>query len=581
MSETRITTTNQARKPHHVHAVSELPKSLLVRPPFTSSSRSNTNRQLAYGFCPECNDLNTYYDWCSSCIYYNYISSNAVWTSGDRLLDKFIREAQRQAVSRHNFIEWIPFLRFENVTYLHGGALGDVYEAVWSDGYPQAWDYDNQKFMRYNNTKVVLKFIETPSNGVSEWFLNKIRGYIEWHQNSGDRYIIHCYGVTQDPDTQNYALVLEHAADGSLRQYYTNNRSELNWEDKLNILHMIINGLRTLHSAGILHGNLHTANILQIGNIPHISDIGLCNTADSTCTNRLFGVLPFIAPEVMLTKSYTRAADVYSFGMVLWELSTGAIPHADCPHDEQLAIAICRGLRPPITDTIPSCVATIIRRCWDGNPSNRPSVEELENIIWAWYEDVSEESGTKIAMEFKKSDALRERMLRALRGKGEGRESRSWSRWRNKRGKTVEGKLHCHPLAVYKSRVMVFPGLEEWINGKENEEAKNIGGKEDGNVKVKTNERGENDKKMKAIDGGKNNKIDSGETNKNSDGLDNGKGMKELSVKGPQNTDGVVDSGTRKKTNNLTRDKETPHKTEFSLSFGDIASSVLFKHRHH
>jgi len=52
--------------------------------------------------------------------------------------------------------------------------LGDVYEAVWSDGYPQAWDYDNQKFMRYKDTKVVLKFIEAASSGVSEWFLNKV-----------------------------------------------------------------------------------------------------------------------------------------------------------------------------------------------------------------------------------------------------------------------------------------------------------------------------------------------------------------------------------------------------------------------
>ncbi|CAG8463690.1 9219_t:CDS:2 [Paraglomus brasilianum] len=529
MSETRITTTNQARKQHHAHAISELPKSLLVRPPFTSTSRSNTNRQLVYGICPECNELNSYYDWCSSCIYYNYISSKAVWTSGDRVLDRFIREAQRQAVSRHNFIEWIPFLRFENVTYLHGGGLGDVYEAVWSDGYPQAWDYDNQKFMRYKDTKVVLKFIEAASSGVSEWFLNKISAYIRWHQNSGDRYIIHCYGVTQDPDTHNYALVLEYAADGSLRQYYTNNRSELNWEDKLNILHMIINGLRTLHSAGILHCNLHTANILQIGNIPHISDIGLCNTADSTCTNQLFGVLPFIAPEVLLTKSHTSAADVYSFGMVLWELSAGTIPYADCPHDEQLAIAICRGLRPPIPDTIPSCVATIIRKCWDGNPSNRPSVEELENIIWAWYEDVSDESGTKIAMEFKKSDVLRERMLRAMRGK-ESRESRSWNRWRNRRGKTVEGKISCHPLAVYKSRAMKSGGIEIGRNVKE-------------------------------------------------------LSVKELSVKGPHNTDGVVKGEivTKKADNakNLTQDNETPPKQEFSLSFSDIASSVLFKHRHH
>ncbi|RHZ80008.1 hypothetical protein Glove_139g399 [Diversispora epigaea] len=76
----------------------------------------------------------------------------------------------------------------------------------------------------------------------------------------------------------------------------------------------------------------------------------------------IFGVLPNIAPEVLSgDEEYKKAADVYSYGIIAYELVTGFPPYPDMPHDKDLAMKICNGLRPKITFRIPKLIATIMR----------------------------------------------------------------------------------------------------------------------------------------------------------------------------------------------------------------------------
>ena len=70
-------------------------------------------------------------------------------------------------------------------------------------------------------------------------------------------------------------------------------------------------------------------------------------------SNKIFGVIPYLAPEVLSRKPYTKESDIYSFGMIMWEHTTGKKPFHDRPHDHPLITDILNGERPQITDDTP------------------------------------------------------------------------------------------------------------------------------------------------------------------------------------------------------------------------------------
>ena len=87
-------------------------------------------------------------------------------------------------------------------------------------------------------------------------------------------------------------------------------------------------------------------------------------------------------PEVLRGKPYTQAADIYSFGMVMYFVSTGRQPFADHAHNQDLALSICNGIRPEITEKdVPKCYIDLMKKCWDSNPDNRPNVKEIRDKI--------------------------------------------------------------------------------------------------------------------------------------------------------------------------------------------------------
>ncbi|CAI2167476.1 2471_t:CDS:2 [Funneliformis geosporum] len=95
----------------------------------------------------------------------------------------------------------------------------------------------------------------------------------------------------------------------------------------------------------------------------------------------IFGVLPYMAPEVLKGKPYTHASDIYSFSMIMWEITTGLPPFYDKAHDFEFILDICLGERPKIPKNVPSKYIDLMERCWDSNPSNRPTAEKVQKII--------------------------------------------------------------------------------------------------------------------------------------------------------------------------------------------------------
>src|SRR5436853_7180472 len=102
--------------------------------------------------------------------------------------------------------------------------------------------------------------------------------------------------------------------------------------------------------------------------------MGLCGEVGKVDATKIYGVMPYVAPEVLRGNPYTKAADIYSFSMIMYFTATGRQPFANCAHDEFLTLGICEGIRPEINEKeAPECYIKLMNRCWDSNPNNRPN----------------------------------------------------------------------------------------------------------------------------------------------------------------------------------------------------------------
>ena len=103
------------------------------------------------------------------------------------------------------------------------------------------------------------------------------------------------------------------------------------------------------------------------------------------------GVLPYIAPEVLRKFPYTKKSDVYSIGIIMWELATGKRPFSNEKHDSILAVSIVNGDRPPISEDIPSLYVETMKNCWNSDPDKRPDssqlIETFETLILVFKND--------------------------------------------------------------------------------------------------------------------------------------------------------------------------------------------------
>ncbi|CAI2178476.1 10664_t:CDS:2 [Funneliformis geosporum] len=103
-------------------------------------------------------------------------------------------------------------------------------------------------------------------------------------------------------------------------------------------------------------------------------DLGLSKSATVADDSEIYGIIPYVAPEVLQGQKYTEKSDIYSFGMIMWEYMTGRRPFWDRAHDTELIIDICDGLRPPISNiNAPEGYIELMKECWDPDQSKRPT----------------------------------------------------------------------------------------------------------------------------------------------------------------------------------------------------------------
>ncbi|KAF8377759.1 hypothetical protein HHK36_031144 [Tetracentron sinense] len=253
----------------------------------------------------------------------------------------------------------VSLLKFEDK--IASGSGGDLYKGT------------------YSSQEVAIKVLNLESLTIDMqrqfaqevFILRKVR-----HKN-----VVQFIGACTKPPHP--CIVTEFMSGGSVYDRLHKNEGGFKLTAILKVAIDVSKGMNYLHQNYIIHRDLKTANLLMDENeVVKVADFGVSRVqAQFGVMTRETGTYRWMAPEVIEHKPYDQKADVFSFGIVLWELLTGKIPHADLTPLQAAIGVLQEGLRPTIPeDTHPKFVE-LLKRCWQQDPSLRPDFSEIIEML--------------------------------------------------------------------------------------------------------------------------------------------------------------------------------------------------------
>lgn len=196
------------------------------------------------------------------------------------------------------------------------------------------------------------------------------------------RFILGFIGFTDRPP---FCLVTEYMPNSTL--YSALHRSDssvkLSATDCTMIALAIAMGMEYIHSKGIIHRDLKSMNILlNKKNEPMICDFGISvMETDEETHPRVYGTAAIMAPEEHSQCAITSAVDVYSYGILLWEMLTRRVPFEEKDKVQITFAVLNKGERPPIPEDTPEPLSQLICQCWAQDPQDRPTFGEIVSAI--------------------------------------------------------------------------------------------------------------------------------------------------------------------------------------------------------
>lgn len=238
----------------------------------------------------------------------------------------------------------------------------------------------------YNQRDVAIKLVSQPEEDASlaTFLENQFASEVALLFRLSHPNIISFVAACKKPPV--FCIITDYMAGGSLRKYLHQQEPHsvpLNLVLKMAI--DIARGMQYLHSQGILHRDLKSENLLLGEDMSvKVADFGI-SCLESQCgsgsAKGFMGTYRWMAPEMIKEKHHTKKVDVYSFGIVLWELLTALTPFENMT-PEQAAFAVTqKNARPPLPPGCPMALCHLINRCWSSNPDKRPHFQEIVSIL--------------------------------------------------------------------------------------------------------------------------------------------------------------------------------------------------------
>ncbi|XP_038123051.1 LOW QUALITY PROTEIN: mitogen-activated protein kinase kinase kinase 7 [Culex quinquefasciatus] len=259
-----------------------------------------------------------------------------------------------------SFVTEIDIKEIESIGTVGKGSFGTVIKGRWKDNY------------------VAVKYIELESERNA--FITEVCQLSRVaHPN-----IIGLYGAcTKRP---NVCLVMEYADGGSLhtalhcrpKPFYTAAHA-MSWARQC------AEGVAYLHDMTpkpMIHRDLKPPNLLLVkcGTVLKICDFGTVTDKSTRMTNNK-GSAAWMAPEVFEGSTYTEKCDVFSWGIILWEVIAREQPFRSIENSYAIMWRVHQGTRPPPIEDCPRPIAQLMTSCWNQNPTKRPSMQEVVDTM--------------------------------------------------------------------------------------------------------------------------------------------------------------------------------------------------------
>ena len=244
----------------------------------------------------------------------------------------------------------------------------------------------------YRGTEVAVKklrLIEAKKDYIKEYKREVSSLVLLYHP-----YLVLLMGAIAEPF--NLSIVTEFCKGGNLFELlYKKPNVNLTWELKKKILLQIAIGMNYLHTNNppVLHRDLKSLNILLTNNIEKdsdttdikISDFGLSRLYQKSCImSGNLGTCYWMAPEIIVNKKYTTKVDVYSYGIIIWEMCTRKIPYSCMSQQHiQFYVSVKKG-RPNLKilpNNTPPKIIQLMQMCWDHEPDNRPTFDYIVDFL--------------------------------------------------------------------------------------------------------------------------------------------------------------------------------------------------------
>ena len=295
------------------------------------------------------------------------------------------RHAAQRKQSKHNrsssaggsgdedvfFYDMISYRELDLGRRLGSGSFGTVYKATWK------------------GRTVAAKVLNQPSRDT----MRSIRNEINIFSRLDNPYIIEFVGACAFEET--LVLCTEYATFGSLYSFLYDSDCTYDLYTALRFSTEIAKGMTYLASMGILHRDLKSPNILltdatrvvhggktasstPVENVScKICDFGLSKMGSLITSVGVSGTIRWMAPEVMQDEPTSEKTDVYSFGMVLWEIFVRKLPFGRVNLGAIIYNVVRNHARPLVPKRVPDDIRALMTACWGAAPDSRPTFAEL------------------------------------------------------------------------------------------------------------------------------------------------------------------------------------------------------------